>query len=531
MTTVCRAQTDLRYHLAKYDTRRICDNGTILFVDIENAIRYAGVRFPAMAGNLLRNDSVSHGGHNLLRFSFLSERIDGEHLHYQGNKTLDTNALSGGQMNIKGVGTLYGKMEYGKRKTGNVYLNYNVRPEDYIPYLVSDTLGSGSVKDERYIIEGGLGVKRGCMRYGIGGEYEGIASAREAMPRKSVFSYWFRLALSVAKVTDKWLFAAKAYPEINRQDISVSSTLSACKFFHFYGLGQWNMKESGSGYAYKRQAKIMGGGTDLLMRLLPQKPLGWEWAFGFSYNYRRMQTEETSFKNLYASDTHRFSHLVLVSKALCPELFLHILLSGEGNIRKGEESIYENRKVDEQQYLYDYVLVGKNNLYERTCFMESLLMKISWLAFPRHSFSLSGGIAMKGYEEIYIMPKQEIENQSILPQLGFGYKMDFPKDNVDWHISLCVKKGIGNKYDVSKQATFSQLPQAYIPFLIRGEDAQILSSSLIYAHAIKKKGKIGFKADCRFLKRTNLPALSLYDDAYEKRRRNLDFGLSLFYLF
>ena len=193
--------------------------------DIECSADYIFARHPelrALAYRNTRRNTVLSAGYDYWR-------THGDWLHYNGNRTASLEAMAGSEAVIKGVGLLYGSATYQRSRQHGTYQNYAVRPADYAPYTIGDTVSTGSVQNERYVVQGGLSMGSGRFRYGVSGFYEGIAAAKEDQPRRSVYSYWFRLAFGAAFNTPRWVAALKVYPEINKQSISASSTVTTYK--------------------------------------------------------------------------------------------------------------------------------------------------------------------------------------------------------------------------------------------------------------------------------------------------------------
>lgn len=521
------AQT--RYKIQKYEAAESSYEDAIpVFTDIENAAVYSMYGHPALVG-LLVDSTDRHKA--IIQAGYSNAIFHGDYLHYQGNHTTNASLLAGGEMIVKGVGTLYGHAYYGRESQRSMYQNYAIRPADYMPYFVSDSVSTGDIDNEHYLIEGGLSMSHKNWRYGVSGFYEGIAGAKETQPRRAVYSYWFRMALNAAILMPDWILSVKVYPEINKQSISASSSLLTYRFMQFYGFGQWNRKESTTGYGYGRDSKILGAGGEMLFCNRSDAGKTWNMSFSVAYNYRWMQTEETSFKNIYSTKTHHLSHRLAISGHPWQRVGLYMLLSGETNIRIGYENVYERQKQDSEQSLYDYVKVGVNQLYNSSGFSESLLIKAVWNAASHHSFNLSAGARTDWYKEKYDMPLITIENHTLTPQVGIGYKMDGEKDHVDWNLTASVRTGISNKYDLtSSKPTQFETAQAYIPYLLRGEEQWQIRSSLIWTHDIRK-GSLGVNVDAGYTRRTDAPYVSGWETAYGTQRENKNIGISLFYLF
>lgn len=526
-TTAATAQA--RYDIHRYDAPSSSyENSATVGNDIENARLYILRSHPSIAGTLADSASAPNA---LLRFGFANQIASGDYLHSDGNHTTDLNVLAGGEMNIKGIGTLYGRALYSRFKQRGMYQNYAIRPDDYAPYLVSDTTGIGAAENERYLVEGGLSMSSGRWHYGVSGFYEGISTAKKTLPRRSAYNYWFRIGLSVARVEPGWMVSLKAWPEINKQSVSASSTQTPVRFLQSYGFGQWNRKESTSGYGYGRDAQILGAGGEALFRIIPKAESGWDALLTVGYNYRWMQTEESNFKNLYSSKTHRLWHNIAVSKGF-RSASLHLLLAGEAYIRSGAENVYENRNVDQEQSLYDYVLVGTNDFYHRTTFNESLRIKGLWRISPIHEVGLTAGARLEGYNEKYDSPQMVVKNYTVAPQAGINYVMDNKRSCLDINITATLQTPMSNTYDLGgiTATPVTEMAQAYIPYLLRGESRWLLHASAAYWHSLGR-GRIGAELSATHGKRTDAPYIDRLSSPFGTARSTTGIGINVFYMF
>ena len=528
-----QAQNDLRYNLSKYThpLSTSYNDADANHSDLENAERYLFRLHSTLVNWLNGQDTINHRERNMLSTSFVMQHLTGDYLHTEGNRNTSADVVAGGDMRIKGLGTLYGQVAYRRQKQRNVYFNYTTRPDDYTPYLVSDTVSVDDIYNEWYTIEGGLGARKKHFHYGISGFYEGIATAKETQPRRAVYSYWFRLAMNMAQINNRWLWSVRLYPEINKQSISVSSAVSTYRFLQSYGFGQWNRKESTSGYNYHRQYKILGAGSDATFHLLPTFNGGNEATLYLSYNYRWMQSEETSFKNLYATKSHHLSHQLHAKKTLGKLVDLYFQLDGQTTFRQGEENIYENKKVNQEQSLYDYVQVGTNHLFHHNEQTEHLQLKAIWKASTSHAWGIHGGSVFYRYEDRYDMPKLKTATSALAHHIGLNYQLTLPKDQLDCNMSVSVRHPLEHRYEIPLEHTHLEKAQAYIPYRLRSEHHWQTRVSLIYAHAIGTSDQIGFEFDATYLKRTSLADTTNLYNTLPDRRHALNLQVKLFYLF
>lgn len=522
-------QATVRYDLHKYEAAGSSyEADRPATYDIGNTRAYAMYRHPALVG--LAADTVA-GSSALVQAMYSNGNIRGDYLHYSGNHTSQGGVMAGGEMYVKGIGTLYGHAYYGRDNLRSVYQNYAVRPEDYAPYFVADSLGTGDMSQEHYLLEGGLSMRHHDWRYGIGMLYEGIDGSKDTQPRRAVYSYWFRLALSAARVTPEWILSAKVWPEINKQSISASSSVQTFRVLQFYGFGQWNRKESATGYSYARDNKILGAGGELLFSTGPMSRRKWSLTACASYNYRRLTTEETSFKNLFLTTTGHLNHTVALSGHPRDAVGIDIVLTGEETFRSGEENVYERRRQDEDQSLYDYVKAGTNRLYHRSGYTETLLAKATWHVSPLHSLSLVAGAAVDWYKEEYDMPAILVENRGLTPQGGVGYVYTDGRNTVDFEFTGSCRTALDNRFALSTAApTQFETAQAYIPYLLRGEDRWTLRTSLIGARDIKY-GQLGICVNASYGRRTGAPYVAGWQPCSGTACSRFAFDVMAFFMF
>lgn len=527
--TAATAQTTARYELQKYGSAGSSyEADRPATFDIENTRSYAMYRHPALVG--LSADTVAPYN-ALVQAAYSNENSDGDYLHYRGNRIWEGSLMAGGEMNVKGIGTLYGHASYGRGKNHGIYQSYAVRPEDYAPYFVSDSVSTGTLTAERYLIEGGLSMSHRDWRYGIGMFYEGIDGSKDTQPRRSVYSYWFRISLSAARITPQWILSAKVWPELSRQSTSASSPVQTFRVLQFYGFGQWNRKESTTGYSYARDSKISGAGGELLFCTNPATAAAWRITASAAYNFRRLRTEETSFKELFHTSTHHLNHTVSLTGNPWGGTCLSVLLTGEASFRSGQENVYERQRQDEDQSLYDYVKVGSNNLYNCSRGTETLLAKATWNAAATHTFGVLAGVTADWYRERYDMPEMTVENRGLTPQGGVGYTFDNGWYFLDLEVVALYRMATYNRYAVPSSAlTQFETAQAYIPYLLRGENRWQLQSSLVATRRIGR-GQLGASVGAAYGKRTDAPYVAGRPDAAGISHRRLNFDASIFYMF
>lgn len=524
-----------------YDDRSYRD-----FFDIENIPLYTLRRNPAFfhlyygnSDSLPNNYSLRKMKcRNIIASNMIYEKSDGDYNFYEGNKRFGGAIFAGGEKVIKGMGTLSGSASYSSERREDVYLNYATNPQDYSPYLISDTLGAGNIDYEKYTINVNFSFRHKDIYYGVGGSYEGTASSKFTDPRLSNYTSWLRLNLGMAVIRKNKLISLKLYPEFNRQNISAINYLrQSAVYFHFYGFGVWKNDEIMSGNRYESLLTIKGLGTDFTIKKLSDTENDIDYTFNIVYDYRKMETEtidadlgKTTYKNLFSTGTHHIKSEITLSKKHKDFLF-YAVLTGNNNIKDGTEHIYDNVKVSNEQGLYAEKKVASNKMYHQYLFSNLVLLKAIYYLAPSHSFHFLGGINHSYYKETYVFPSKKISNISITPSFGIGYKGAFSKSNFDINLRVKSRRALNNSFDfpLIDKVVFQQ---AYIPYLIRGEDNKSFSSEMVYSYSINKKNTIGGSLFLSYQQRTNAPYnsnLSLFPK--NSNRELLKCNLKVFYLF
>ncbi len=550
VSLLCKSQSDLSYQLNRFDKKvSTYEDVSSQIFDIENNYIYILRRNPAFIDLYYNNADSTLNSYQIKRMrpsaillgSASFDKTNGDHVFYDGNKQFEGSVLAGGEKIIDGLGTLYGSASFSSGRKKNIYSNYATNPSDYYPYLVGDTLGVGDINNEKYEISGGFSFKHKGYYYGLGGTYTGISSSKVTDPRLSVYNSWLRLDFGIAKIIKNNLYSVKIYPELNRQNIDANNyTQKAASYFLYYGFGEWNRKESTIDNAYKKLMTINGIGADITYKRLSTNDNSINYTFNFVYNYRSMNTEDLmgassltsrAYKNLFSSTTHHFSPNFILSKRYKDFLFF-LLLTGNNNIRKGTEHVYEKVSSSENNSsLKDYVKVGSNKLYSQNSYSNSAQFKAIYNLSPIRSLHFLGRINYDYYEEKYISPHRRICNQFFTPSIGIGYNSIFNKNSLEINLVFSAKRAIDNVFDLPAVDKETIIQQAYIPYLIRGEDNNTFSSEITYSHSVNQKSKIGSRVSFLYGQRTKAPYITSLSQFVDPNRESLRLNLNLFYIF
>lgn len=477
---------------------------------------------------------------NLIITNVISSKSKGDYAFDQGDKQSNRSIVASGTMDFEKEGTLYGSASYSNEKKRNTLLNYAVNPEYYYPYLVADTLGKGNQKYEVYNVQGGYGFAAKNTYYGIGFSYQGIAMSKLTDPRLSVYDSWFKVDLAVTKVFNKHLIAFKANYQVNKQNISASSTLyRAPSVLQFSGLGTWRNTEITATQSYERMLDIKGYGFEFTYKKLRHSKSDLGYSFSLGYNNNTMNTEDNSqlgFEsnsklNLFSLDSKIFTPLIVVEKEFS-DFGLALFLSGVNHIKKGKEHIYKSEKVSQQQNLYNYIKVASNAFYSEYDLKNTVSLKLNMPLKQNQFYHVLIGSNHAFYKQEYVYPKQEIQSQTLSPFLSLGYSKDTRSNSLGGSITYTNKKALTSKYNVSKVLNHISIDQSYIPFLIRSGSGYSIGTELFYSYHLTKGQSVGLGANLKYFhgnSYTNDNTLMLNRDFNRKEEVNLDF--KIFYTF
>ena len=496
------AQQSYTYEYDKYATKESSydDCRTDGRTDIENTLAYQLKHHTALydwranglsdAFTPLRRDEkgVVTVGMNTLSYS-------GENLFYQGKDRISGEVLAGSHFTLKDKGTLFGMASYRQRRIEDMRFNYTTHPEDYVPYLVGDTLTKGDTHQEIYTIQGGYSKHYNRFHFAVDALYEGIAEHRTTNPKYSNYSYWLRLGLNAAWTSGRHLVSLRVYPELNSQSVSVSTFLNSTKYFLLYGFGQWNRRETLGSQSYGRTQRIWGGGGDLLYVYSGD----WRCSAQLVYNYRRLTTEEYNFKNLFASNKHYLREQLSVSKPLGRHA-LYLQASALQQLADGRENVYENQMIDEEQKLFDYILVGNNQFYHRKQYGADFRGKLVFNLPERHALHVLAGVGYTAREETYDVPFIQIKSANLLPLVGLGYGLHRDRYGLECNVSAALQRNLSGTFDYATyQEHIFTRAQALVPYLLDTEDHAQLKADLLYSHAIGKDFALGVRSTFAYL--------------------------------
>lgn len=175
-------------------------------------------------------------------------------------------------------------------------------------------------------------------------------------------------------------------------------------------------------------------------------------------------------------------------------------VSGNENVKKGVENIYENQIQNKEQYIYDAKKVGSGQLYKARSQSVDLRAKYILPLSIKHQVYMMAAANYYGYQESYVSPRMKITNHSFSPSLGTGYAMSNTKNSLVADFLLDMRQGIKNYYSVPIPFDKFVDAHAYTPYLLRGENAQRLSMRMGYARNLKGRQWFGIETILSYMR-------------------------------
>lgn len=495
------AQNTILYNYKKYATseQTVVDSHRWMNNDLENTQAYMARSTVSLLDFLTAKGDTMAFGHlrrpesNLLSVSVSNANTPGQFLHYEGKRRTFADVLAGGEMHIDGVGTLYGMASYQSGMTTQSSFNYATHPEDVAPYFVSDSVGCSKMQRETYTVMGGYSFRKGKLNFGLEAFYEGIALSRTRNPRLANYSHRINVGFGASLVMPRDIVALRFSPEWSRQSMTATSLQDGLRFFEFYGFGLWNRRETQGATAYGRQHSFLGLGTEVSW----MHDGSWNWALSASWLRRTMDSEEASFKELFASTTNHMQQQVVVSHGF-GSTSLYLQLTAGEHLRKGREAIYQQQVIDADAGLVDYVKVGTNSLYTQNQYDADLRVKVLQAIGTSSSVGLVGSGTYRSYEDRYVSPQMSIKNNVFVAGVSAEYATRRKGVELETSIGTSVQCGMDNDYGVAGAMNKVQNVMSYVPFLLRGENSHALEGQMRMAFRVSPKLRVGCRLDAKY---------------------------------
>ena len=440
-------------------------------------------------------DQVHDCSQNLIMSQCCGMTTDGDYLHTEGRKQGLTEWMAAGTMHRPNLGSLYGRASYQRERLTGVSYNYAVHPEDYAPYLVSDTMGTATLHQENYVLSGAYSRRWRQCHFGLDADYMGSSQARREDPRRAVYTHTMRIGLSVAHVARRCAVALKVAPEWHHQTLSVSSIQDGVKVFEYYGFGQWNRRESQGVINYKREQRIQG--ISAQGTLLYQGR--WQHLVLAGLLRRNMDVEEcTNYKNLFGTETTQALLRWLMQRQLTHNSF-YIQATVSDQKRSGHENIYQQQLQSEEQGLYDYVHVATNSLYTMRDSRAQLQGQWLWHRVATRSTGILSGIQWNRQEERYDSPELWSRGQNL--SYWVGAEMKQRSRSCQWEAALTAtwQQSLSRSCNVEAKAGSAPYSMVIVPHRLEHENNRTLSGSWLWAYRFSPLYQVGLHLSMSYL--------------------------------
>ena len=415
---------------------------------------------------------------------------------FEGNAFQNYSVNASGVVSPKGVGTLYGSIEYARGEDQGIGWSAIRHYDIFTPFLSTDSIG-GDSKWDMYTLRGGYAFSLNRFNLGAEFSYKGEQAYRLTDPRLINTTSWVDFTTSASYRFDRSIVMLSVGYERTKQYQTERYWMPGLqdRFFLTYGFGMYNDMYSRVSFGYSRMSYIQG----LKLRAAYVHDFGSHSRLTASmglYN-NELKTEETSIINLYRSTSTELTPSVEY-QTKCGDFDL--LLTAEANIRlrTGYENIYDQVLIDEANNIYDYRLISTRQNYNASNAAALLQAKPSYRFNAVHKLSLMGGAYFFQREEEYKAKTHHLLNQWIEPHVGLGYTYEHGASLIDVSLLYSRKISTDNIYKVNLTSTdkiqYLDFQQAFSPYAFYANEYDALRIHASYVHDLKKLS-IGLRAE------------------------------------
>lgn len=416
-------------------------------------------------------------------------KLDGDYLIQEGNRYNDFRLNGIGEYSIASAGTLFGFVRYAKGQHKNIGWNAVRYPDQYTPYLSTDSIG-GDYHFEEYMIKGGYSFRIKKLYCGVDGLFRGEQAHKKTDPRTLNNTTWLNLNLGIGqRLPNNSLWMLKVGAERNKQYQSMRYWRPGQqdRFFVNYGFGLYDVKHSTVSFGYSRMYYITGAKAALCYKTSPEKPLSLIAHFNYNYNY--MKTEEASIKDLYSSKTNIINPTLMLNWKANKYFTYALLLEHNSNIRNGSENIFEQYLVDKANNVYDFRKIDTQQNYKKNESVSLVQAKLSYKMMSEHTLGLMIGVSLFDREETYKVGNYKIQNRNIEPHIGLGYKLDKKSTELDFNITMSRNLILNDTYNVdieNKDIPHLDFQYAFVPYAYYKSNFTSLRLNTTFAYHLPK---------------------------------------------
>lgn len=441
-------------------------------------------------------DSSRHNLKSALLSGYAYGDLNGDYLIQEGNCYNDFRISGIGEYSIASAGTLFGFVRYAKGQHKNIGWNAVRHPEQYAPYISTDSIG-GDYRFEEYMIKGGFSFPIKNLYCGIDGFFRGEQAHKKTDPRTLNNTTWLNINLGAGQQFSDgslWLFNFGAERNKQYQSMKYWRPGQQDRFFVNYGFGLYDVKHSTVSFGYSRMYYITGLKTALTYKTSEKKSVSLFTKLNYQYNY--MKTEESSIKDLYFSKTNTINPILILNWKANKSFTYTLQLEYNGKVRKGNENIFEQYIVDQQNNVYDFRQIDTQQNYKKTESVSLIQAKISYKTASAYTLSMMLGSSFFDRDETYKIGNYKIRNQNIEPHFGLGYKLDKKKTELDFNIIMSRNLILNDTYRVdidNKEIPHLDFQYAFVPYAYYKSEFTSLRLNTTFAYHLSKS-TIGINA-------------------------------------
>jgi len=422
--------------------------------------------------------------------SFSASETDGDFLVYKG-RSGNKAALEGIAIKDYGkYGILSGRAYYAKGLDRDISWNAMRFPDFYMPYIITDSTG-GDSRFEIYCAESGYAKNINKWHLGFDFKFFGEQAYRLTDPRVLNNTTFLTFKLSVGKTFKNQSGVLATFYYMRNKQYEHDRYWrpgEQQRFFVLYGFGLYDMKESVVSFGVSRMYYINNFGSELFYILSKSGRLNA--TIGFTYDYKKMYTEESDILKLYNTCTHNLLPKVDIKYAFTKKFDVKLQSISDILMRKGYENIYEKYVTDVATSTYDFRKIADEQNY-----IFNLIDSKNTLRFEYNNDKINIGVETSA-SVFYRLEKNtkycyKVKNINFLPAVKTDISFDSKnhKENIYFGVEYQKQKSLKNTYDVEiKNNAIPHLDfqTCFAPYAYYSAEFNKISCQISYKHRFEK---------------------------------------------
>ena len=434
-----------------------------------------------------QNDSTGPKYSAVAYTTYSANATKGDFLPFEGNAGHDFRAGAQGSYSTAHSGTLAGTIQYARGKNKNIGWNATRMPEDYFPYISTDSTG-GDYQFDTYYAEGSYAFNLRRWIVGAKASFHGEQAYRVSDPRALNNTTWLKFNAALSRILKGRLLMAQIGYARNKQHMQLRYWRPGeqNRFFVCYGFGLYDVRQSAVSFGKSRMYYIHQ--CNAKIQYISTAVKNWELHASIGYAYEDMKTEESDIYNLYEARTRIITPLLDVTYQSHPRWKFALAARGRFKNRKGYENIIEEYLIDKANNIYDFRIIDTQQNYN---LQEQ---QIDLTASAQHHFKngmawVQGGTRMEFHEQSYKNGNYMFNVRTQTPHAKVGASLFNDKNTVE--CSLLYGRQIlgGHNYDVNLVNSLKphlDFQHAFTPYAYRACELNLWALDATYLRRFTK---------------------------------------------